>query len=144
MIDYGFALGPLGSGVKVDRVVVANHSGVTARGEVDGPVGVNDGAHDALDLLERSTLELAVDTSNPGGLRVGVDSLDMDVQVKGNLLSKKLHEIVVRAHLHFHAGLLGLGQVKNLGGVSVEVDSGLESRELLVKLVKLVILPLGG
>lgn len=95
MVDHGLAFGPLGSGIEGGGDVIGDHPRLVADAAGDNPVGVDDGAHEALELLERSAIELGVDASNPVGLGVGVDSLDDGAEVKGHLFGEQVHDVVV-------------------------------------------------
>ena len=77
MVDHGLALRPVGAGVEGGGDIVGEEAGLAASSLVDAPFRVNDGAHEALDFAEGSTVELRVDAGNPSGLRVGVDLLDV-------------------------------------------------------------------
>ena len=144
VVDHGLALGPGGTGVEALGNVVGHEHGVATGSLLNGPVGVNNSAHKILDLLEGGTIELRVDASNPVGVGVGVDGIDVLGEVKGVLLAEEVHDVVVSAELDVPAGLLGLGEVYKLGLVGEEVDPGLELRELSVDGIKLLVLTLGG
>ena len=143
MVDHGFALRPIGSGIEGLRQAVGNNGRVTGV-QSDGPVGVDNGAHNALDLLQGGAIELVVDTSGPGGGGVRVHGLDVRAEVKRHLLGEQIHEVVVGAQLHVDAGLLGLVQIDDLGVAGKVVDAILELGELLVDLIKLFVITFGG
>ena len=96
MVDDRLALGPLSSGIEIRWQVIVNEGRVAGL-ERDGPVWVDNGSHEALDLLKRGTLKLGVDTSGPGGLGVRVDGLDVSSKVERSLFGQKIHEVVVGA-----------------------------------------------
>ena len=144
MVDDRFAFGPVSTGIEVDRKVVVHDHGGSALWHDDSPVGVNDGTHEALDFLKGSTSELVVVSSNPSGIGVGVDSLNVNGEIKGHFFLKGLKDIEFFAKLNVLAGLLGLGEVDEISLVGKEVDAFLELGELLVEGVKLLILIVGG
>ena len=143
MVDDGVALGPVGSGIEGLGQAVGNEGVVTGI-ERDGPVWVDNGSHDALDLLEGGALELGVDTGGPGGLGVRVDGLDVSGEVKRCLLGEEVHEVVIGAQSHVDAGLLGLVQVDDLWVAGEVVDAVLELGELSVEGIHLSVFTLGG
>ena len=144
VVDDGLALGPVGPGIEVLRVVIGDESWLVTGAHVDGPVGVNNGAHEALNFLKGSTLELLVDAGNPSGLRVRVDVIDVAGKVNGPLVSEEIHDVTGGAELEVDAGLLRLAEVNELGLVTEAVDELLELGESLVELVELLILSSGG
>ena len=139
VVDDGLALGPVGTGIEgVGHGVSEHHRGVTSA-HLDGPVGVDDSAHEALDLLEGGTVELVVDTGGPGGGGVGVDGFDVGAEVEGLLFLEELEDVSRLAELHVLAALLGVGKVEDLGVVGPVVDALLKLGELLVELIKLLV-----
>ena len=144
VVDDGLALGPLHTRIEVGgQVVVDDHGGV-AGALSDGPIGVNDGAHDALDLLEGCASEFVVVASDPVGLRVGVDSLDMSAQIDGLLLLEKVKDVTILAKLHGLAGSLRLEEVKGLSLVSEVANLNRKLGELLVKVIELDVAAIGS
>ena len=144
MVDDRFAVGPVCTGIEVDRkIVVHDHRG-RARGHVDSPVGVNDSTHKALDFLKRSTSEFVVVSSNPSGLGVRVDNLNVGGEINGDLFLEGQKDIEFFAKLNVFASLLGLGEVDEISLVGKEVDAFLELGELLVEGVELLVLIVGG
>ena len=143
MVDDRLALGPLGAGIEVLGEVVIDDNGIT-RALDDSPVGVDDGAHEALNLLKGSASELVVVASNPGGVGVGVDSLDVSGEIDGLLLAEEVKDVAILAESDPLAGGLGLGKVDKLSLFSESVDTVLELGELLVEVVKLNVTALGG
>ena len=144
VVDHRVALGPLNARVEVDGEVVAENHGRVASALGDSPLRVNDGAHEALDLLEGGASELAVVASDPGGVRVGIDSLDVGGKVNGLLLTEEVKNVAVLAESNPLAGSLGLCNVNELSLVGEGVDAGLEGREHLIEVVELVVFALGG
>ena len=143
MVDHRLTLGPLGSGIERLRQVIVNDGIVTGL-KRDGPVWVDNGSHNALDLLKGGTLELGVDTSGPGGLGVRVDGLDVSSKVERSLFGQKIHEVVVGAQFHVDARLLRLVQVDNLWMAGEVVDAVLELGELLVQGIHFFVFTLGS
>jgi len=144
VVDDGVALGPLDTRVKGGGdSVVYEHGGVTgALG--DGPVGVDDGAHEVLDLLEGGTGELGVVASNPVGPGVSVDGLNVGSQIEGHLLTEEVKDVAILTELDVLASGLGVSHVDELSLVSEEVDALLKLGELLVDLIELDVAALGG
>ncbi len=144
VVDHGLALGPVSSSIKALGEVVSEDHGGVASAASDGPIGVDNGSHKALDFLEGGAIELGVDTGNPVGFGVVVDGLDVSGKVEGLLFSKQVHDVVIRAELDVLARGEGLGKVDKLGSVGEEVDAFLELGELLVDGVKLGVVAVGG
>ena len=58
---------------------------------------VDNGSHDGLDLLQGCSIELLVDASNPVGIGVGVDGIDVDAEIEDLLFFQELHDVWVLA-----------------------------------------------
>ena len=144
VVDDGLALAPVGTGIEGSGHGVSEDLWGVTGSHLDGPVGVDDSAHDALDLLKRGTVELVVDTGNPGGVGVGVDGFDVGAKIEGLLFLEKLEDVGLFAELHVDAALLGLSKVEDLGVISPVVDTLLKLGELVVELSHLLILSLAS
>ena len=139
VVDNRLALGPVGTGIEGVGHGVSEDIWAVTRSQLDGPVGVDDSTHEALDFLGGSTVELIVDTGNPGGGGVGVDGFDVSGEVEGLLFLEELEDVSLFAELHVLAALLGVGKVEDLGMVGPVVDTLLKLGELLVELIKLLV-----
>ena len=143
VVDHALALWPLGTGIEGlwESVVVDRHGLLL---EVDGPLWVNNGSHEGLDLLEGGTQELVVDSSNPVGVWVAVDVLDVDVEVQWHLSHEHLVDVWGLTEVEGSAGLEWLVKVDEALVTVVLVDSSLEGWVGLEDHVDLVVLTLVG
>ena len=142
VVDNRLALGPVGTGIEGVGHGVSEHLRGVTSADLDGPVGVDDSAHEALDFLEGGAVELVVDTGNPGGAGVRVDGFNVGAEVEGLLFLEELKDVSLFAELHVLAALLGVRKVKDLGVVGPVVDALLKLGELLVELIKLLVFTL--
>lgn len=79
--------------------------------QVEGPLRVDNGTEDSLDLLLGSTFEFVVDTGNPVAGRVGVNLLDMFVEVNWSLIHEEISNIIVSTEFEVLASLLEVIEV---------------------------------
>ena len=141
VVDYGLAFGPLNTGVEVrGKSGVGLESDITALNTFDGPIGINNSAHEALDFLTGGTSEFGVVASNPVGLGVGVDNFDVLGEIERLLISEEVHDVFIGAEVHVHAALMGVGEVQNFSLVSEHVDSLEELGELSVNSINFHVL----
>ena len=144
VVDDGLALGPLGTSIEGGwDIIVDNHGRVTSRLS-DSPVRVDNGTEHALDLLERSTSELIVVASNPVGLRVGINGLDVSRKIERLLLTEEVENVTVLAEGDPLAAGLGLAEVNEILVLSKGRDALSKLGEGLVKLVELDVAALGS
>jgi len=107
-------------------------------GDLGGPFRVDNSAHHLSNFLERSTSELHVIAGNPSSVGVGVDAIDVTLEVEDLLSLQKFLNIMALAQVDVDAGSLGLGHVDQVEVLVEGIDSGQESRELRVQLFELV------
>ena len=139
MVDDRLALRPGSTGIEALSNRVRDNFVKVLERSSDDPVGINDSAHQSLDLLLGGTMELVVDTGSPGGVRVGVNDLNVRVKFKRLLLRKHLEDVMGLTELDLLAGLLGLGEIDHLslllevGNALLELGELLEERLSLLK-----------
>ena len=136
VIDDVRALWPVGTGIEVLWKSGITDGKTVLFWKMDSPVWVNDGSHDSLELFERGSFKLLVNSCNP----VGVRSVNVDLEIDWHLFSEEFENVWVFAELHSSAGSNWVVIINDLGAHGiVEVDSIKECWELIVKLEQLFV-----
>lgn len=144
MVDDRFALSPVSTRIEISREVIGENEGCVALWELDGPVGIDNSTHEASSLLARDIGELDVLSSDPGGVRVGVDCLDVSGEIERHFVLESLNKIEFFTELDVLASLERVGKDNEFLVVHEVVDAFLELGELLVESLDLCVFTLGG
>ena len=144
MVDDRFAFSPVSTRIEISREVIIENVGFVALWELDGPVGIDNSTHEASSLLTRDIAELDVLTGNPGGLRVGVNSLDVGSEVERLFVLESANKIKFFTELDILASLFRIGKDNEFLVVHEVVDTFLELGELLIESLDLCVFTLGG
>lgn len=111
MVNNIFAFRPVFTSIEVSRDIFGNS--ILGFG-FHRPLGVDNCTEKHLDFLVGGTIELVVDTSNPGAIGVRVNLLDVLMEVNRSLVHEKVEDILIRAEFKGLAGLFKVVKVKRV------------------------------
>lgn len=144
MVDDSLAFSPVSTSIEISREVIGENEGFVALRELDGPVGIDNSTHEASSLLTRDIAELDVLTSDPGGIRVGVNILDVSSEVEWLFVLESSNKIKFFTELDVLASLERIGKDNEFLVVHEIVDTFLELGELLIESLDLCVFTLGS